>query len=211
MNGAKAVAKLPANLAPGNYLVRHEIIALHLASGFQGAEFYPSCTQIRVSGNGNGRPNNNELVSFPGAYSDNDAGIQLNPYGNGAYNFPGPAIASFVTNPAAPGGNGGGNNGGDNGSGNNTSKTSAVPKPTSSTKAATNTKDNNNNKPTATTGSSTKPKLCKLRKGSSSAGKAKVARATDAPSNYPRHFSRVMKRMVGDNGFEARAVSPPTA
>lgn len=38
-----------------------------------GAEFYPSCTQVRVSGSGNGAPN--ATVSFPGAYSDSDPGI----------------------------------------------------------------------------------------------------------------------------------------
>ncbi len=38
-----------------------------------GAEFYPSCTQVRISGNGNGAPN--ATVTFPGAYSDTEPGI----------------------------------------------------------------------------------------------------------------------------------------
>jgi hypothetical protein len=210
MNGAKAVAKLPDSLAPGNYLVRHEIIALHLAQSSRGAEFYPSCTQIRVDGNGNGRPTNDELVSFPGAYGDEDPGIHLNPFGNGEYKFPGPQIAKFVTNPSSGGGNGGDNGGNNNGNGN--PKTSTTVKATSTkaptTKAPTTTKGSDNTKPTATTGSSTKPKVCKLRKGSSST-KAQVAKATGA-SYYPRHFSRVMRRMV-ENGFEARAAAPGSA
>ncbi|KAF8815954.1 glycoside hydrolase family 61 protein [Phlegmacium glaucopus] len=98
MTGGVATASLPANLAPGNYLVRHEIIALHLAVTLGLAEFYPACAQIKVGGSQTGAPNPNELVSLPGAYSDNDPGIfdtqVFDP--NAPYTFPGPAIASFV-------------------------------------------------------------------------------------------------------------------
>ena len=68
-------ANLPKNLASGEYLVRHEIIALHLATQKGGAEFYPSCQQIKVGGSGTGVPSQDELLSFPGAYSDDDPGI----------------------------------------------------------------------------------------------------------------------------------------
>ena len=54
-------------------MLRHEIIALHLATSLGGAEFYPSCTQLRVGGSGSGTPN--QTVSFPGAYKDTDPGI----------------------------------------------------------------------------------------------------------------------------------------
>ncbi|MCJ1442924.1 MAG: Esterase/lipase/thioesterase [Stictis urceolatum] len=33
---------IPATLKPGNYLIRHEIIALHSAYTYPGAQFYPS-------------------------------------------------------------------------------------------------------------------------------------------------------------------------
>ncbi|TFY76507.1 hypothetical protein EWM64_g7505, partial [Hericium alpestre] len=66
---------LPNDLAPGDYLLRHEIIALHLADSLGGAEFYPSCTQVRVGGAGSTQPDSADLVAFPGAYSDNDPGI----------------------------------------------------------------------------------------------------------------------------------------
>ena len=66
---------LPANLAAGNYMVRHEIIALHLAQTVQGAEFYAACTQMQVGGNETGVPAQSDLVSLPGAYSDTDPGI----------------------------------------------------------------------------------------------------------------------------------------
>ena len=98
MNGAVATAFIPKTLAPGNYMVRHEIIAHHLATTKGKAEFYPSCSQIKVGGNQKGAPNANELVTFPGGYSDNDAGIYdpdvYNP--SAAYVFPGPPIASFM-------------------------------------------------------------------------------------------------------------------
>ena len=75
MTGKPISATVPKNLAPGNYLIRHEIIALHLAEKVGGAEFYPSCTQVKVGGSGNGTPKSSELVSFPGGYSDTDPGI----------------------------------------------------------------------------------------------------------------------------------------
>ena len=98
VTGGVANASLPKTLAAGNYLVRHEIIALHLANSFGGAEFYPACAQIRVGGSGTGAPTPDELVSIPGAYSDNDPGIfDPNIFNASApYVFPGPAIASFV-------------------------------------------------------------------------------------------------------------------
>ncbi|KAF7966064.1 hypothetical protein HWV62_39762 [Athelia sp. TMB] len=75
--GGPANVTLPSNIAPGNYLFRHEIIALHLANEMGGAEFYPSCSQINITGSGTGAPTAEELVSFPGAYSDKDPGIYV--------------------------------------------------------------------------------------------------------------------------------------
>ena len=97
MNGSPVTLTLPTNLAPGGYLIRQEIIALHLATTLGGAEFYPSCTQLNVSGSQTGTPN--ETVSFPGAYSDTDPGI-LDPtvFNAGAtYIFPGPPISNLFS------------------------------------------------------------------------------------------------------------------
>ncbi|KAF8965495.1 glycosyl hydrolase family 61-domain-containing protein [Flammula alnicola] len=112
MTGGVATATLPSNLAPGNYLLRHEIIALHLATSLGGAEFYPACTQITVGGSQTGAPQASELVSLPGAYSDNDPGIfDPNVFDPSApYVFPGPPIASFISGggsgtPTTAGGN----------------------------------------------------------------------------------------------------------
>jgi len=90
---------LPVTLASGNYVIRHEIIALHNAIAEGGAEFYPACTQLRVGGSQTGAPTADELVSFPGAYSDTDPGIwdksSFDP--RVEYIFPGPSVAAFVS------------------------------------------------------------------------------------------------------------------
>lgn len=57
--------KIPENLKPGNYLIRHEIIMIELMP----PQFYPECAQITVSGKGDKLPGEEYLVSFPGAYS----------------------------------------------------------------------------------------------------------------------------------------------
>ncbi|PNH46213.1 hypothetical protein VD0004_g1895 [Verticillium dahliae] len=85
--GATADYTIPECLAPGFYLVRHEIIALH-----QGAEFYPGCHQLEVSGSGSTTPSSG-LVAFPGAYSASDAGIDYSPYQTTEeYTIPGPKL-----------------------------------------------------------------------------------------------------------------------
>ncbi|KAJ7708236.1 glycosyl hydrolase family 61-domain-containing protein [Mycena rosella] len=97
--GTAANVTLPSNIKPGAYLIRHEIIALHLATVKGGAEFYPSCSQIRVGGSGTGAPTAAELVSLPGAYSDTDPGILVPDVFDTPpppYTFPGPPIAAFV-------------------------------------------------------------------------------------------------------------------
>ncbi|KAF5309256.1 hypothetical protein D9619_012697 [Psilocybe cf. subviscida] len=100
--GGVANVTLPSNLAAGNYLIRHEIIALHIAQNPGGAEFYASCSQLRVGGNETGVPRPEDLVKLPGAYNDNDAGILVNVFNTVApgvfpeYKFPGPAVAELV-------------------------------------------------------------------------------------------------------------------
>ena len=68
---------IPSCLAPGFYLVRHEIIALHSAWAFGEAQFYPSCHQLRVISTGSEVPTVG-LVAIPGVYSANDTGIYYN-------------------------------------------------------------------------------------------------------------------------------------
>ena len=70
VQGAKWTVTIPPKLAPGEYLLRHEILGLHVADKRMGAQFYPSCTQIRVTQGGTvPLP---EGVAFPGAYDPAD-------------------------------------------------------------------------------------------------------------------------------------------
>jgi cellulase len=93
---------IPNGLEDGDYLVRHEIIALHNAMTLGLAEFYVSCTQVRVSGGGSASPSSSQLVSFPGAYSATDPGILINIF-NGLKSYPYPGPSLFVgTGSAAP-------------------------------------------------------------------------------------------------------------
>lgn len=69
---------IPSCLEAGYYLVRHEIIALHSAYQYPGAQFYPGCHQLEVTGGGSASPSG--LVGFPGAYSGSDAGITYDAY-----------------------------------------------------------------------------------------------------------------------------------
>ena len=89
---------LPTNLAQGDYLIRHEIIALQLAQSVGGAEFYPSCSQLRVSSSSTtGTPDSSFTTKFPGGYSDTDPGIFVPTVYNPGANytsFPGPNVDS---------------------------------------------------------------------------------------------------------------------
>ena len=67
-------SKIPASLAPGNYLIRHELIALHQANTPQ---FYPECAQITVTGSGTASPGAAYLASIPGYAPQNDPGITV--------------------------------------------------------------------------------------------------------------------------------------
>jgi hypothetical protein len=105
MNGKSYTTQIPEDLASGGYLIRHEIIALHLAMTEGGAEFYPSCTQVNVGGTKTGTPPKSDLASFPGAYKDTDPGIfDKNIYEPGAsYTFPGPPVVNLGSSGSSSG------------------------------------------------------------------------------------------------------------
>lgn len=58
---------MPTCIAPGNYLMRVEIVALHDAGKDRGAQFYMECAQINIKGSGTNTGSANS-VSFPGGY-----------------------------------------------------------------------------------------------------------------------------------------------
>ncbi|KAF2272089.1 glycoside hydrolase, partial [Westerdykella ornata] len=87
---------VPANIAPGNYVFRHEIIALHGAGSENGAQNYPQCFNIEITGSGTENP---EGVLGTQLYTSKDAGILFNPYTTiTEYKIPGPAL--FGSKPA---------------------------------------------------------------------------------------------------------------
>ncbi|GJC78219.1 putative endo-beta-1,4-glucanase D [Colletotrichum liriopes] len=73
-NYGKFEVTVPAGLAPGDYLLRAEAIVLHAASqpNANGAQFYMTCYQIRVTGGGSASPVG---VKFPSASSAAGPGI----------------------------------------------------------------------------------------------------------------------------------------
>ncbi|KAK0651120.1 glycoside hydrolase [Cercophora newfieldiana] len=85
-------ATIPADTPDGEYLLRVEHIALHMAMQANKAQFYLSCSQIKITGGGSGKPA--PLVSLPGAYKTNDPGILVNlgAIQANAYQPPGPAV-----------------------------------------------------------------------------------------------------------------------
>ncbi|RYN27471.1 hypothetical protein AA0112_g7954 [Alternaria arborescens] len=80
---------LPSCIPSGQYLLRAELIALHAASNYPGAQLYMECAQINVTGGGTASP---ATVSFPGAYKATDPGIKFQLYWPKptSYTIPGP-------------------------------------------------------------------------------------------------------------------------
>ncbi|KAH7923349.1 glycoside hydrolase family 61 protein [Leucogyrophana mollusca] len=85
---------LPSDIPDGQYFIRAEDIALHVASTFGGAQFYISCAQVNVQGGGSGTPG--PLVAIPGVYTGYEPGILIDIYYPIPANYtqPGPAVWS---------------------------------------------------------------------------------------------------------------------
>lgn len=83
--------KIPADIPDGDYLLRAEVVALHVAGQSGGAQLYMTCYQITVSGGGGKLPSS--TVKFPGAYKASDPGILINIHSTvSTYVAPGPAV-----------------------------------------------------------------------------------------------------------------------
>merc|ERR1712000_445263 len=89
-NNLTGSVTVPSTIAPGNYVLRHEIIALHSAGQADGAQNYPFCVNLEVTGSGTDSP---EGVLGTALYTPTDAGILVSIYTAGAtYEIPGPAL-----------------------------------------------------------------------------------------------------------------------
>ncbi|KAK1772798.1 glycosyl hydrolase family 61-domain-containing protein [Phialemonium atrogriseum] len=98
-NQGKQDFTLPSSLAAGKYLIRQEIIALHESDAAfnqnpaRGAQFYPSCVQVEVTGSGSVVPN--QKFDFNVDYTYADPGILFNLYTSfTSYPIPGPEVFS---------------------------------------------------------------------------------------------------------------------
>lgn len=94
-NGTREVT-IPSDIKPGSYIIRHEIISLHNALNddyikkSSGAQFYPQCIKIKVTGDGTATPPG---VKFPGGYTWDEKGILVNIfYRANEYISPGPIL-----------------------------------------------------------------------------------------------------------------------
>ncbi|KAF9233580.1 glycoside hydrolase family 61 protein [Melanogaster broomeanus] len=170
MDGGPANVTIPSTMKSGQYLIRHEIIALHLATTMGGAEFYPSCTQVNVGGSQVGIASASEEVTFPGGYSDDDPGIYDPDIFDTPiqYTFPGPPVASFVSGTAS------------------SVSTSSTGSP-SATGSAGGTPTSSSPSPSPSPSSTTGPALCRLRQQTFAV-------------QTPRSLSRVMAAWIKSLG-----------
>lgn len=82
---------VPATTAPGNYVLRHEIIALHSAQDLNGAQNYPQCVNLKVTGAGTDSFASGTVGQS--LYKSTDAGIAFNIYTKlTSYPIPGPTL-----------------------------------------------------------------------------------------------------------------------
>ncbi|KAF7908163.1 uncharacterized protein EAF01_003918 [Botrytis porri] len=95
---------IPESLAPGAYVLRHEIIALHSAEQANGAQNYPQCVNLWVSGTGSAVPASADTVLGTALYTETDAGVNVNIYASlASYDVPGPTQWASATASVAQG------------------------------------------------------------------------------------------------------------
>ncbi|GAA5937452.1 hypothetical protein JCM10213_007239 [Rhodosporidiobolus nylandii] len=90
-NAGRNTVTIPSTLAPGDYLVRFDLLALHSATSPGGAQFYPNCAQVTVTGSGS-----QELpagVEIPGFFTEVTPGIVWDIYYSSTYDVTGDYVA----------------------------------------------------------------------------------------------------------------------
>ncbi|KAL4744330.1 hypothetical protein BDW72DRAFT_188789 [Aspergillus terricola var. indicus] len=81
---------IPPDIASGNYVLRHEIVALHSAANKGGAQSYPQCINLKITGSGTATPAGTLGTEL---YKDTDTGIYVNIWNAlSSYVIPGPAL-----------------------------------------------------------------------------------------------------------------------
>ncbi|KAI9929518.1 hypothetical protein ASPWEDRAFT_41269 [Aspergillus wentii DTO 134E9] len=94
-NNNSWMVEIPKSIAPGNYVLRHELVALHGAEEKGGAQNYPQCFNLQVTGDGTDKP---EGTLGTKLYTENDPGLYVNIYSSiSSYTLPGPSMYSGAT------------------------------------------------------------------------------------------------------------------
>lgn len=99
---------IPSSIKAGNYVLRHETIALHQAQSAGGSQPYPQCINLMVTGGGSDQPAG---VVGTSLYQETDPGIMFNIYtqftNTAQYPVPGPTLYSGAAAGGAPQATGG--------------------------------------------------------------------------------------------------------
>jgi len=86
------LVKIPPTIAPGNYVLRHELIALHGGENVDGAQNYMQCFNLQITGSGTTTPSGTLGENL---YHSADPGILVNIYTSlSTYIIPGPTLYS---------------------------------------------------------------------------------------------------------------------
>jgi hypothetical protein len=81
---------IPTDIEAGDYVLRHEIIALHGAEDLDGAQNYPQCINLKVTGSGTAKPSGTLGTAL---YKDTDPGIYVDIWNTlTTYVIPGPTL-----------------------------------------------------------------------------------------------------------------------
>ncbi|KAB8262210.1 glycosyl hydrolase family 61-domain-containing protein [Aspergillus pseudonomiae] len=81
---------IPTDIEAGYYVLRHEIIALHGAEDLDGAQNYPQCINLQVTGSGTAAPSGTLGTAL---YKDTDPGIYVDIWQSlSSYTIPGPSL-----------------------------------------------------------------------------------------------------------------------
>ncbi|KAL1619120.1 hypothetical protein SLS56_010254 [Neofusicoccum ribis] len=92
---------IPSSIKAGNYVLRHEIIALHGAGSADGAQNYPQCINLEISGSGTDDLSSGGTLGTA-LYKEDDPGILINIYQTlSTYVIPGPTLYSGASSGSA--------------------------------------------------------------------------------------------------------------
>ncbi|KAH7082469.1 endoglucanase IV [Paraphoma chrysanthemicola] len=87
--------QIPKDLEAGDYVLRHELIALHVAESLGGAQAYPQCVNVRVAKEKSGTKKLEGGVPGTRLYGERDKGILVDVHRHiEGYEIPGPRVWS---------------------------------------------------------------------------------------------------------------------